>query len=317
MDITEQHSFAINLMQNMATATFVLDANGKVLIWNHACERLTGIMADEVMGTNEYWKALYSEKRICLADLLVRGYLDNIEKWYDFFDIDSDDNNSYSAGNWCDMPRLGTDLYLRFEVGPIYGADGELVAVVETLQDMTEHKNTKTALEKLILVDEMTKLSNRRYFDERLNIEWNRAKQHHLPISLIMIDVDFLSQFNDSYGSKRGDECLKAIAKTLRQSVFRGSEVVARYGGEEFCVLLPGIEADGAYSVAERIRENISDMQMEHESSHISDWVTVSNGMSTIRPTFDDQTSQLISLADAALEKAKVQGRNQSVKAVA
>jgi diguanylate cyclase (GGDEF)-like protein/PAS domain S-box-containing protein len=312
MEIDQQQIFAINLMENLVIATFVLDPAGKVIIWNRACERLTGIMAEEMLGTDEHWKALYTEKRTCLADALLKGETSAL---YEFHAQPSSYGNGYRAENWCSMPRLGNRYYLAIDVGPIYDDDGQLIAVVETLRDMTDYKTAQTALEELAVVDDMTGLSNRRYFDERLTIEWKLAQRLNHPVSLIMIDVDYFKQFNDTYGHQEGDKCLQTVAKAMQQSVFRGTEAVCRYGGEEFCILLPSIDLDGAFVIAERVRENLEKLKLPHKASKVSDWVTISGGVSTFTPRIEDEALQFVALADEALYQAKDQGRNQNVKA--
>jgi len=315
MTLDQQQTFAINLMENLVIATFVLDPAGKVIIWNHACERLTGIMAEEMLGTDEHWKALYTEKRTCLADVLLQGETSTLDELYEFHAQPSNYGNGYRAENWCSMPRLDEQRYLAIDVGPIYDDAGQLIAVVETLRDMTDYKTAQTALEELAVVDDMTGLSNRRYFDERLNIEWKLAQRLNHPLSLIMIDVDYFKQFNDTYGHQEGDTCLKTVAKTIQQSVFRGTEAVCRYGGEEFCILLPAIDLDGAYVIAERVKENLEKLQFPHKASNVSDWVTISGGVSSFLPKTEDDALQLVALADEALYQAKAKGRNQNVKA--
>jgi diguanylate cyclase (GGDEF)-like protein/PAS domain S-box-containing protein len=261
MNLDQRQTFAVNLMENLIIATFVLDSDGKVIIWNHACERLTGIKAEEVLGTDEHWKALYAEKRTCLADALLKGETSALDGLYEFHAQPSNYGNGYKAENWCSMPRLGNRHYLAIDVGPIYDDEGQLIAVVETLRDMTEYKTAQTALEELTVVDDMTGLSNRRYFDSCLNIEWKLAQRLNHPLSCIMIDIDYFKQFNDAYGHQEGDKCLKAVAKAIQQSVYRGTEAVCRYGGEEFCILLPSTDLDGAYVIAKRVNRECREVK--------------------------------------------------------
>ena len=127
------HSFAIKLMQDLVVPTFVLDAACHVIIWNRACERLTGMAAKDLIGTREHWRAFYDTPRPCLADLVVQGRTAEIEVLYAAFDKAGDSEHGFHAQNWCVMPQLGRQYYLSIDAGPIYGADGELIAVVETL----------------------------------------------------------------------------------------------------------------------------------------------------------------------------------------
>jgi diguanylate cyclase (GGDEF)-like protein/PAS domain S-box-containing protein len=139
-------AFAISLMQDLVVPTFVLDPDCNVLIWNHACERLTGVPATEVVGTREHWHAFYSEQRMCLADVIAQGRKDELSSLYSYHAEPSEHGFGLKAENWCVMPRLGVRLYLAIDAGPIYAEDGQLIAVVETLRDMTERKLAEMGL---------------------------------------------------------------------------------------------------------------------------------------------------------------------------
>lgn len=313
MDSIQQQQFAINLMEHLVTATFVLDHTGKVIIWNRACERLTGIKAKDVIGTDNHWQAFYSEKRLCLADVLAQGRTDELDDLYVYHAQPSSYGNGYEAENWCYLPKRKQRLYLAFDAGPIFDSQGKLIAVVETMRDMTEHKTVQTALEKLVEIDDLTGLSNRRYLAEHLEIEWSAALANGTSFSLIVADIDYFKQFNDTYGHQAGDECLKAVATTLQQSLLRLSDVVIRFGGEEFCVMLPNTRPDDAMSVAERMRQNIQALALKHETSKVDDCVTISCGVASIVPNSDQQAADLIKIADEALYQAKAAGRNCSI----
>lgn len=313
MDSIQQQQFAINLMEHLVTATFVLDHTGIVIIWNRACERLTGIKTKDVIGTDNHWEAFYSEKRLCLADVLAQGRIDELDDLYVYHAQPSSHGNGYEAENWCYLPKRKQRLYLAFDAGPIYDSQGKLIAVVETMRDMTEHKTVQTALEKLVEIDDLTGLSNRRYLAEHLEIEWSAALANETYFSVIVADIDYFKQFNDTYGHQAGDECLKAVAAALQQSLHRSSDVVIRFGGEEFCVMLPETQPDDARMVAERMRQNIQALALAHENSKVDNYVTISCGVASIVPSGDKQAADLIRIADEALYKAKAAGRNCTI----
>jgi diguanylate cyclase (GGDEF)-like protein/PAS domain S-box-containing protein len=132
--------FAINLVQQLVVPTFVIDQGGKVLIWNGACERLTGVLADEVVGTSSHWMAFYPMPRMCLADVVAKGREADLPKLYEHYSADSEIKFGIKAENWCIMPKKGSRLYLAIDAAPIYDEEGQLVAVVETLRDLTVRK---------------------------------------------------------------------------------------------------------------------------------------------------------------------------------
>jgi diguanylate cyclase (GGDEF)-like protein len=311
------HTFAVQLMLNLVTPTFVLDAERRVIIWNKACERLTGVAANEVLGTSEHWRAFYAEPRYCLADVLALGKIDELETLYASHTLPSDHGLGLRAENWCVMPRAGKRCYLALDAGPIFDEAGELIAVVETLRDMTEQQEAQIALQRLATKDSLTGIANRRSFEERLQAEWYRAQRDRLPLALILADIDHFKLYNDTYGHPAGDECLKAIARAVDDNVFRPADLVARYGGEEFVIIMPGTDLAGARQVAERIRENVFNLGIAHPgaaSERCRGRATISVGFASTVPTHTMPPKVLVEAADKALYAAKAAGRNQSAE---
>ncbi|RZT10413.1 PAS domain S-box-containing protein/diguanylate cyclase (GGDEF) domain-containing protein [Duganella sp. CF402] len=305
----QQHGFALKLMELLVIPTFVIDIHGKVIIWNLACERLTGVPAWEVLGTSDHWKPFYQEQRPTLADLVIEGRSAELHRLYRQHARRNDSDNNLCAENWCDMPRIGRRRYLAADASPIFDNDGKLVAVVETLRDVTDEKRAQVALEQLATRDGLTGLANRRCFDDTLNAEWQRALRQQQPLSLLMVDVDNFKQYNDAYGHLGGDECLQRIA-TAVSSEMRANDLVARYGGEEFAVILPNQSLKGAAIVAERIRCRVEQLRLPNLGSkqHV---VTVSIGAATALAAPENDPSQLVATADSALYRAKHMGRNR------
>ena len=168
---------------------------------------------------------------------------------------------------------------------------------VKTLQRENER------LRELTEEDGLTGLSNRRAFDNRLDIEWQRAQRYGLPLSLVVLDVDHFKQYNDSFGHQAGDAILRLMANALAQTA-RLSDTVARYGGEEFALILPHTDADEAMVVGERLRALLLRSEWPHRA------ITASIGVSTMNK--EKKTSaELVYEADSALYVAKGNGRNQ------
>jgi len=163
--------------------------------------------------------------------------------------------------------------------------------------------------EKLSLTDSLTELPNRRSFDERIKVEWARAIRETIPISIIIIDIDFFKQFNDSYGHVMGDECLKKVAHEIALSFNRESDYVARYGGEEFVVILPN--CNDIEELVITCNKNIENLKITHNKSNVSKYVTISLGVNMMIPDQNSDVLEFINSADSALYRAKDAGRNQ------
>jgi diguanylate cyclase (GGDEF)-like protein/PAS domain S-box-containing protein len=292
-------------METLAIPIFVLDTTSRVILWNRACERLTGVPARDIIGTCEHWRSFFEERRPTLADLLLEERAAEAHQPR----IGFPDDPHLSAESWCDMPRMGRRRYLAADASPIYDERGRLAAVVETLRDMTDEKLAQIALEQLATRDGLTGLANRRCFDETLHAEWARALRQRQPLSLLMVDVDNFKAYNDANGHLGGDECLKRIA-TAVASEMRANDLVARYGGEEFAVILPNQSLKGAASVAERIRTRVEQLQVPSRLAPARR-VTVSIGAATAIASPDNCASELVAIADAALYRAKHMGRNR------
>jgi diguanylate cyclase (GGDEF)-like protein len=302
-------AFNIQLMETLAIPVFVLDAASRVIIWNRACECLTGVAAAEVLGTDQHWSSFYVKPQPTLADLVVQNRTDEIRLLYPNPAKSNSLTSNLSAESWCDMPRIGRRRYLAADASPIYDSSGSVSAVVQTLRDLTDEKLAQIALEQLATRDGLTGLANRRCFDDTLNAEWARALRQKSPLSLLMVDVDNFKAYNDINGHLGGDECLKRIANALA-SEMRANDLVARYGGEEFAVILPNQSLNGAATVAERIRCRVEQLRLPNQllpSQH----VTVSIGAATAIAGPDNDASQLVAIADAALYRAKHLGRNR------
>jgi diguanylate cyclase (GGDEF)-like protein len=168
-------------------------------------------------------------------------------------------------------------------------------------------KRANRELTKLAFVDPLTKVSNRRRFDDHLLQEWRRLQRQDTSLTLILCDVDFFKRYNDLYGHPAGDDCLRQVAQVLKLAVGRPGDLVARYGGEEFAIILPATETEGAVQLIEKIRSSIAALQMPNGKENL----TVSFGVATVIPSRHHTQSKLIAAADQALYFAKRNGRNR------
>ena len=195
-------------------------------------------------------------------------------------------------------------------------AEQEVLRHKEHLEDLVRDRTNELEaandrLKKLSRVDGLTGIANRRRLDEELEREWKRMLREKRPLGIIMCDIDHFKFYNDTYGHQQGDDCLVRVATAIRDSVNRPGDLAARYGGEEFCIVLPETDADGAYKIAETIRQNVKQLNLEHKSSPVAPVVTLSIGVATLIPDRNSQPSVLLKAADRALYQAKGNGRDR------
>jgi diguanylate cyclase (GGDEF)-like protein len=196
---------------------------------------------------------------------------------------------------------------------------GRPSGILNVVRDVSERKLAEqrlqeayNAVEALAVTDSLTGLANRRRFDQYLSAEWRRSMRDHQPLSLLMLDVDKFKAYNDTYGHQRGDSCLKQIAEACMDVVSRPGDLVARFGGEEFVVVLPNTESEGAMQVGSEICEALRSRRLPH-SGNVLGIVTISAGCATVIPKFGKHAPDLVEMADKALYKAKLDGRNTVV----
>ena len=166
-------------------------------------------------------------------------------------------------------------------------------------------------LRSLAMLDGLTGVANRRKFESGLASAWAHACRDSLPLSLVMIDVDFFKRYNDRYGHQEGDTCLRRVAMALSASLNRPYDMLARYGGEEFVCILPGADLDGALRIAQRLQNAVSELGIEHAASEIAGHVTISLGVASTIPASAQNPGALVLAADERLYEAKQKGRGQ------
>jgi diguanylate cyclase (GGDEF)-like protein len=213
--------------------------------------------------------------------LLLLGVMMNMLKNFGLLPHNMLTQNGLQVGSLCEMVLLS-------------------LALASRVSEMQRQSRT----------DALTKLFNRRFFDERVAYEFERSQRYHSPVSLLVADIDHFKQFNDRHGHARGDEALRAVAKQLLEGV-RSQDIVCRYGGEEFALILPGTDGDQAMVVAETLRQSI-----EQSKGTSVGMVTISVGVASPADGGIGDDSALFRAADAALYQAKAGGRNRVVRYV-
>jgi diguanylate cyclase (GGDEF)-like protein len=212
--------------------------------------------------------------------------------------LEGDQNEAYGI-------ELGAMDYIRkpFNV-PIVKAK---------IRNHLELKRYKDILKRDSRIDGLTRIPNRRRFDEAYVEERDRARRTKTPLAVLMIDLDRFKLYNDAYGHLQGDDVLRLVAQTLYHALHRPGDLVARWGGEEFVVLLPQTDLEGAVIVAERLRKAVWELEIPHESSPVAKVLTVSIGVAASKAGQPWSYDMLLQWADEAVYRAKAEGRNKVV----
>ncbi len=179
---------------------------------------------------------------------------------------------------------------------------------LEKARNELEVLNRKNEL--LSIKDPLTDIYNRRFFEESFEKEFARSQRGGSNIAIIMIDIDFFKLFNDTYGHQSGDSCLISVTGSIKASLHRPNDILARYGGEEFCIILPDVTSQGAGQIGKKILTDVESLRIPHSGSSFG-YVTISIGIISKIPGFDESSEKLLRLADRALYTAKKNGRNR------
>jgi len=297
-----------------------MDMKGRIILFNKASQELTGYEESEVI--NRYpWDLFILPEEVedvkAVFKELTLGHFPNqhvnnwitksgkscLISWSNTALGDANDNLTYIIATGIDITEK------KSAEAKLAQYNKELEGLVEKRTAQLNDANQK--LEQMAYQDVVTGLYNRRYFNKALEREIRRARRHQQPISLLIADVDYFKNYNDTYGHLAGDICLKKIAHLFKQHFQRASDLIARFGGEEFCVILPDVAQDTAKVLCEHFLQQVWYKNIPHDSSLIADRVTVSIGLSTCSAYLGCTPEKLIKSADNALYTAKNSGRNR------
>ena len=203
------------------------------------------------------------------------------------------------------LARVRAALKLKRETDRRKAREQELVELTRQLDIMNRR------LMHMVPRDNLTEVGNRRYFDEILVREWNRARRDAVPLSLLMVDLDDFKKFNETHGRDKGDECLRKVADVLRCVLKRAGDTVVRYGGEEFAAILPNTPNGGALVVAHEFMEQMAALAIGCGGASMGVSLAVSIGLATAEPCRGSDMQGLIVAAEGALYLAKGEGGNR------
>ncbi len=184
--------------------------------------------------------------------------------------------------------------------------------VTERTEDLSK---ANAELELLASLDGLTRIPNRRLFDETLAREWADHRRRGAELAMMLFDADHFKLYNDAKGHPQGDAALVAVARALQESLQRATDFVARYGGEEFVVVLPDTSASEAAAIGERMRQAVLGLEIEHGATKVSRYLTLSVGVASMVPPRTGEAVSLVEKADHALYQAKESGRNRLIVA--
>lgn len=289
---------ALAIFENMYDGVYIVDKDRKILYWNKGSEKITGYKAKEVVNSH------------CYHDILHHVTVDG-------FNL---------CQNGCPLTQtlqtgeiLENDVFLHHKLGhrvpvtvktmPVYDKNKNIVACVEVFTD-TRYKKSKyeenLELKKLVELDPLTKLYNRRYIDFLISSAIKEYNEFKIDFGLLFIDIDDFKKVNDTFGHLAGDEVLKTLAKTLQENI-KPHDFAGRWGGEEFVIIMKNPTLETLKKQAEKIRVLCQNSVMKQRNNDIS--VTVSIGGAIFEET--DTSETLVDRADHLMYKSKSLGKNK------
>lgn len=293
-------SFCQVLLENLNQGVYFVDTRRRITYWNAKAEQITGYSASEVSGKS------------CAENILVH--------------IDENGKNCCTDSEFCPISKVfhnhkpfETDLYIKHRDGfrvlvhirtiPVFDNKQNIVGAVEIFYDNSEVDglNSKIQeLEKLALLDSLTKIANRRYIETQLHSRINEFRRFGWRFGLLFIDIDHFKQINDTYGHDVGDKLLKMLGSLLAKNS-RSFDLVGRWGGEEFIMIIPNVSDTQLYTIAHKFKNLIALSNLRVNSDFIN--VTVSIGATLVRE--NDTLKSIIKRADKLMYQSKQNGRNR------
>jgi diguanylate cyclase (GGDEF)-like protein/PAS domain S-box-containing protein len=299
------------IFDNTIDSVITVDRWGIIQTVNPATQRLLGYSDSELLGKNI--SIITPEPHRSKHDGYLQRYLDSGEQ--DIIGETRELKAQTKNGDLLPIALTVSEMLINGErcfTGIIRDISEQLKLREAMSKANNELRSSNQLLQKKSRTDPLTGIANRGSFDETLETELRRGARKGETLSLLMIDVDYFKLYNDFYGHPMGDKCLQRIAETMKDGFQRSGELPARYGGEEFAVILPGIDAQRALELADGLCESIRQLDMPHEKSLVSDRITISVGIVTLRAVSKGLFSadELVNAADKSLYQAKESGRD-------
>ena len=265
------------------------DINGNITYVSEAFANISGYSKEELIGETHR---------------LVK-HEDNDPSIYESM-WETISNNRVWHGIVKNKKKDGGFYWVDATIYPTFDDNGEKTGYTAIRLDITDKKK----VESLLITDSLTDIYNRRYFNEMFPKAINIAKRDRKYLSLAIIDIDYFKQYNDKYGHQEGDEALTKVAQSIKNSLQRASDMCFRLGGEEFSVVFGSLDPKEAFEFADKIRENVENLKIEH-SSGVNSFISVSVGIATVKIVDGIDEDTIYKKADNLLYKAKKLGRNR------
>jgi len=296
------------ILNNTAMWLNMLDKDANVTMWNKAAEKISGYSKEEVLGNSDIWELLYPDEKY--RETIYNRALEVIRQGEEITDFET-----------TILCKDGSKRNLSWNTHEVKDDSGNIIGSIAIARDVTEIQASETKLKVLTLeleqtnkkllqlsyLDPLTNIPNRRAYQEKLTSEIQATKRSGKPLSLLMIDIDYFKEYNDTYGHENGDIVLCKVAKQISNTLPRKTDFLARYGGEEIVVILPYTSIKKATLVVEKILQGIINLKIQHSHSTFNKTLTVSIGIAST----DTGADKLLTYADRALYKAKYNGRNR------
>ncbi|WP_016957645.1 sensor domain-containing diguanylate cyclase [Catenovulum agarivorans] len=293
-----------NIIDSIDDLVFVKDKNFKYIACNQAFCDFVGKEYNQVVGSFD--EDLFPDPKVV--------------EWFREWDAKLfEQDAAQQTEEWCTLPD-GSKVLFDTVKYPFKDEDGQTIALVGISRDITEKKRCLEKIEllnqKLLYTsnhDVVTKIHNRRYFNETFEVTFMDAMISQVQVGVLLIDIDYFKQYNDRYGHLSGDDCLLRIAQTLDEVFCEHESIVARFGGDEFIVALSRITEADIEKLTKKCHQAVAELNLSNSASLIDDFITLTIGAYTAVPDSCDTVFSFIESADKALYQAKKLGRNQSV----
>ena len=296
-DITESKNIQKSLEQYMKIVNdnvyiTISDLTGKIINVSDAYCKLTGYLRDELIDKNH---SIFRHPDT--EDYIFKELWATINK------------GRLWKGEHKNIKKDGTAYWVENSITPNLDDDKNITGFTSIYNDITDKKE----ISELLITDYLTKIYNRRHFNDIFELELKRAKRDKENLILMILDIDYFKQYNDTYGHDAGDKALQLVANSLKYTLNRAHDFVFRLGGEEFGIITSKIGVDGVIVLSQKLKESIENLEIVHKGNNVSDFITISIGTKIVSCDTTLNQNDIYKLADQALYEAKDSGRNKAV----